>query len=97
VEDAVIEHFGLQMNEVKSGDRILYMDRPYSFSATEECGNDVSIEFSVRAVLSDYEREQISEFKATNGRSWISNATLMDALCVEGVIPAGNYVVSVSW
>jgi hypothetical protein len=70
----------------------------YSFVAVEECGNDSSHEFTVEKGFEDseYDKEQIEKWEKGEFVQF-SNHVILNKLCMEGHIPAGNYIVQVCW
>lgn len=68
----------------------------FNFVADNEVGNDSSVSFAVDGVLDDYERDEVAKFARGEVVSYISRTLLNDA-CARGLIPAGDYLVSVCW
>lgn len=66
--------------------------KDYSFVDVQECDNDTSHEFSVPSKYADPQR--VEGVRAGTVRS---NWDLLELLHKDGHIPAGNYVVRVSW
>lgn len=66
----------------------------YSFPATQECGNDTSHQFRVGA--GDLEEEDEAEVRAGKVPMY-NNGALLEVLCKDGHIPAGDYVIEVFW
>lgn len=70
----------------------------YSFVAVEECNNDSIHEFNVSADNdSFFGPEDMDEWIASNGNTFISNNEILDWLCINGHIEPGIYLVSVCW
>lgn len=62
----------------------------YSFAAVEECGNDTSHGFDVDGKLDDWDLEKFAKGEA-------SNIALLNKLCADGLIEAGEYLIEVCW
>ncbi len=71
--------------------------RDYNCVADEEWGNDSQHSFTVAPLKADYNRRDWDAFKAgTRGEGYMLG-TILDGLCSEGKLPAGNYLVEVCW
>jgi hypothetical protein len=70
-----------------------YGAKGYSFVAVQECGNDSSHSFRVSNKMGKKEAEQIRKGKIPN----YHNGDLLNCLCADGFIEAGDYVVKVCW
>jgi hypothetical protein len=70
--------------------------KEYEFVAVEECSNDSYHSFDVDGNLDTCDLSSIDKWK-NGGFVHYSNHTIMNMLCRDGHIPAGNYIVSVSW
>lgn len=76
---------------------VLEYGRELEFVADQECGNDTSQEFWVTAEpLPLWDGELIEQWRTGGDPGWVTGAVLND-LCVKGKIPAGEYIVRVSW
>lgn len=97
LEEFVTEQFGLEPTVTEYGSGYKHVEPAYSFVAIEECGNDCSFNFVVSGIISEYDRTDVEAWVESNGTEFIGNAQILDYLCWQGKIPAGNYNVSVSW
>lgn len=69
----------------------------YEIPPNEECGNDVSLEFNVDSTgVTGWELDKLNDFKAGLEPQWALSYILKD-LASNGHIPAGNWIVRVSW
>lgn len=68
----------------------------YSFQADEECANDTSHEYQVTGEVDEYEAADIESLKAGEFPTFVTGAVLND-LARIGLIPTGDYVVSLSY
>jgi hypothetical protein len=71
--------------------------KEYDFPAVEECGNDTDHEFNVTGNLAKCDATSASDIKMTGNVPLWHNHVVLDMLCADGFIPAGNYLVKVSW
>ena len=73
--------------------------RDWSFVATEECGNDVTITHKVTKDF-DYDDDEEAWESMKNG-NWMANThdnrVILVGLCRDGLIPAGDYNIKVCW
>lgn len=68
-------------------------------AAMEECSNDSSLTFDVsnNKSLAEYEFQQHVAW-VMDGRFWpFGTGNILNQLCIDGHIPAGTYVIDVSW
>jgi hypothetical protein len=66
----------------------------YEFTAEEECGNDTAKTFNgIDGSFKYVEREE-AEIEKGNLRN---THAVLHCLCKKGYIPAGDYVITVSW
>jgi hypothetical protein len=69
----------------------------YGFVPDQECGNDSDHAFTVsNGPLDEYEKERVGKVAAGEIETFVTGA-LLDDLCARGLIPAGDYLVSVCW
>lgn len=70
----------------------------YSFQADQEAGNDTVHEFSVSDnPLDEYSLDRLTEWIGKNaGMSFMTDVILND-MCYLGFIPAGTYLVNISY
>jgi hypothetical protein len=104
LEKLVHETYGFEpempkwtQNRPEFKDNKSLLEWPYSFVAIEQCGNDSSHEFYVDGKLDDSDQEELDEWVESGGKKWIFNSAVLNDLCKQGIIPAGNYIVRVSW
>lgn len=70
----------------------------YSVIADLECKNDSSHTVSVSGgKLDKYDTKTLNEFKSGKAEYGCSLHILMQDMCNEGVIEAGDYLINVSW
>lgn len=69
----------------------------YEFVAAEEVGNDTKTSLNVEPELNKWDREEIKKVLETKKWECYQTRTLLCYLCEKGEIPAGNYLISVSW
>lgn len=68
----------------------------YGFLYQEECSNDTYMVFHVGSTpYADWDEYDLKGF--TERKKEYMTHTYMDALCTDGVIPAGKYLVNISW
>jgi hypothetical protein len=70
------------------------------FVATTECDNDSSHEFDVDGIVDNNTYDKQAEAFIYGDRKSAPNYginSVLNVLCRDGFIPAGEYVVSVSW
>jgi hypothetical protein len=74
-------------------DNIPSADGKYNFAAGEEASNDSSHIYRViNDVMLDYDLENIE-----GGELQYNAGVILNYLCRETIIPAGNYLIEVSW
>lgn len=71
----------------------------YEIPCYEETSNDTSITFSVDEgeTLDEYDREELKEKRAKNSWPHYSTRRLFVAMHEKGVVPAGKYLIKISW
>ncbi len=73
----------------------------YEFVAVQECGNDCEFEFKVDKALTDFEKNwdlpAIEKMKTDKYVETFNNGLVFKALCLDGFIEPGTYIVRVSW
>ncbi|KKL86839.1 hypothetical protein LCGC14_1940680 [marine sediment metagenome] len=72
-------------------------DEEYEFVAAEEVGNDSKTSINVEPELSKWDREHIEKVLETKKWECCQTRILLCYLCEQGEIPAGEYLISVSW
>ncbi|KKN34066.1 hypothetical protein LCGC14_0797370 [marine sediment metagenome] len=72
-------------------------DPKYEFVAAEEMSNDSEKSITVEPELDKWDEEEME--KVLEIKKWDCHETgmLLCYLCKKGEIPAGNYLISVSW
>lgn len=83
-------------NEIEALAEKHYGAKGYSFVATQECGNDSSHSFSVTNKLDNWEKKEAEKIRQGKIPTY-HNSTLLNCLCADGFIEAGDYVVKVCW
>lgn len=71
--------------------------KKYRFPLIEECGNDVTRVFNVTDDLNEDDKEEFEEMLSNKEVSLYRNDLLFTKLCSDNLIPAGKYLVNVSW
>lgn len=73
-------------------------NQDYEFVADMECGNDTQHTFEDINInpLSEYEQEEIAEFKSSGDTNY-SARTLLTDMYINGVVEPGNYLITVCW
>lgn len=75
----------------------VYGNKGYEFAADQESSNDHSHEFRVDdKPVDSYEKAKLEKFSNGEHCSWVTRALLQDC-CHRKLIPAGRYVIRVSW
>lgn len=96
LEEFVNETYGFEGHPMYKGSTVMLF--PYSFVATEKCDNDTDHEFLVDGYVDEWAEIQLKQWKDHHGGlACISNHTILDDLCRQGLIPEGTYLISVSW
>ena len=80
-------------NDVEDIIREEYDMLDYSLVASEECGNDQSLTFSVKKGSNDaYDKEEIAD------KNWLYNTSLyLNDLADKDIIEEGEYLVRICW
>lgn len=69
----------------------------YNFVADNECINDSEHAFNrVAGNLHTYDLEELEKFRET-GHSFMITHTLLNDMVKNGIIPSGDYLVTVRW
>lgn len=69
----------------------------FDFVNSEECGNDTTHSFyGIDGEHSEYDHEDLGLFKENEKTSYVARILLND-LCRNGFIKAGDYFINVSW
>lgn len=74
----------------------LIYGQKWSFVADIECGNDSVHTFGVDGDNEEYDQKKLDIFKSGSHVGWIAGVLLND-LAAQGVIPKGEWMISVSW
>ncbi len=72
-------------------------DEEYEFVAAEEVGNDSKTSIDVEPKLDKYDKNHIKEVLKTKKWECYQTRSLLCYLCEQKEIPAGNYLIDVSW
>lgn len=68
----------------------------FEFPMDQEASNDTEHQFNIDGRLNKYDQEKIQSF--INGESvYFISRTLLNDLCAKNYIPAGRYLITVSW
>lgn len=95
-DNFVNAYFGFQPAAPYAGTS--YEQYPYSFIAVQECANDTSHEFFVHEHYhTDADEDDVIAWSLNPTRQFIRNSQILDYLCHKGAIPAGTYLITVSW
>lgn len=71
--------------------------RSYEIPCNEECGNDVSLQFTASGTNSvGWQVDKVNDFTSGKGGMYILDCILND-MAFNGHIPDGNWIVRVSW
>lgn len=74
-----------------------YGREDYSLPADMECGNDIAqTMFISKEELDECDTDDIQDFKDRKKHQWMTRLLMQD-MCNRDLIPAGDYVISVSW
>ncbi len=72
--------------------------KDYNFVLLEECGNHSEHSFDVNDEIDEDDLEMWEESKGEgSGSLMYNNGIVLNKLCVDGHIEAGEYIVNVSW
>lgn len=82
LERAIEKHFGF---------------KEYCIPAAEEVGNDTSLTYRIDGKLDPWELKDLEEMKACGGNKNWRTQMLMNALCADGILEPGEYVINISW
>ena len=89
------------INKVEVGDLEEFIreqtDHTYEIVPNEEWGNDEQHEIIVDGHLDEWGIKNWDSFKTTGVEHRYRLRTIMNGLCADGKLPAGIYVVNVSW
>lgn len=66
----------------------------YEILAAEECVNGTNLDYDIDG--KDYDEDDVAEILAGKFKHWCTS-DLMNKLCADGYLEAGNYIVSCSW
>lgn len=81
IEDLLDQHYGITHYEVV---------------AAEELGNGSNLDYDIDGKLDKWELEDFEEIQ--NGKFLLHRTRiLINKLCADGYIEAGNYIINVSW
>lgn len=71
--------------------------REYNFVADVECGNGTTHKYVVeKEELHSYDRAEVDKFAAGGWVKYVTQSLLTD-LCNRDILPAGTYLIRVSW
>lgn len=71
--------------------------KDFEVVADQECGNDESLSFTgVRGEMDEYDLEDLQKFQNT-GRYCFLGSRIMEDLVRQGILPAGDWLIDVSW
>lgn len=70
--------------------------KDYSFVAVQECCNDSSHEFRLGGTYPAAEKDEAQEVREGTIPTY-NNSAVLQALFEDGLIPAGVYIIRVSW
>ena len=83
LERAIAKHFGF---------------KEYCIPAAEEVGNDTALTYRIdNEPLDTWEMTDLEEIKARGGNKNWRTQLLMHAMCLEGALEPGEYVINISW
>lgn len=68
----------------------------YEIAAAEECGNDTALHFNIDGEVDEYDAKDLEKLKSGE---WVPYRTrmLLNVMAKNLTIPAGDYIVKVSW
>lgn len=67
------------------------------YTVTLSQSNNSKIVISVENLPSNYEDSDLAEFLKTKSQEYYTTQMLLNDLCRQGKIDAGNYLINVSW
>jgi hypothetical protein len=71
--------------------------RQYNFVADVECGNGTSHKYVVeKEQLLSYDLTRLAQFASGERTTYVTRILLTD-LCNRDILPAGTYIIRVSW
>lgn len=68
----------------------------YDFLEDVDARNNTAYMFEVIPALNQYEELKVKEF-LVNRKGTYSSPSILNSLCMKGVIPAGTYIIQVKW
>jgi hypothetical protein len=69
----------------------------YECLSGEEWGNDSQHRFTVESKMNEYDIEEWETFKLNGSTECFKLGYILDGLCKDGFLKAGNYLITVSW
>jgi hypothetical protein len=101
IEELAHKHLGLEPDVQKwDAEKAKFIRplRPYSFVATQECGNDTCHEFIVcRPEDDSYNDSEEYDNVRAGDVEVLNNDVVLNLLCEGGFLEPGEYIVRVSW
>lgn len=84
LQKAIEEHFGIQ---------------EYNIPCDAECGNNAALEVTVSGLPFDqYQQNSLDEWLTSGGQKQMwGPGIMMQKMAIDGVIPTGEYIISVCW
>lgn len=65
--------------------------------AREEWNNDEEHSFTADGQLDQYDTEKLEKYIAGEWTQWGTTGVLLNALYLKGALPAGEYLIDISW
>lgn len=91
-----LTHF-VEYDELERFFNQVYQKDNFEFVADQEASNDSSHRFHVTGEMSDWDREQVQRYIEEDDLGLYMTQYLLDDCARQKLIPAGIYVVEVSW
>lgn len=92
-----VEYFEVDCYDFEELVKEIYGDKEFSFVADQEASNDSQHTFAIDGKLDEYDVLDIAEIKEEKIVKTFSSGRILNDLCSKGIIPAGNYLISVCW
>lgn len=100
-----VSYMEMSYGELEELVKETYKVEEYEFVAQQECGNDSSHTFEVKAepwdvnnILGKYALDKFEEWIQSKGhKGEYMNYIIMQALVNDGVLSAGHYLIQVCW
>jgi hypothetical protein len=90
-----VEYIEVGYSELEQYIKEVY-GQEYEIPCGEETSNDMAKTYHVDGKIGDYEERQINKWIQTGEGNYILNY-LLNHMCKNGKIEAGQYVVEISW